>query len=167
MDDPPRFIADVMLGSLAKWLRIAGFDTLYDNRSDDLSLLRTAAQERRILLTRDSGIARRRTSSVVLLLRADALDGQLREVAAALDRLFPGWSGVPGQGRPLPGRCPRCNGELEPASRASVAASVPEHLLLRQDSFFRCRRCGKVYWEGSHTRMMDTRLRELLTPPDR
>ncbi|MEW5746986.1 MAG: Mut7-C RNAse domain-containing protein [Nitrospirota bacterium] len=156
MSDTPRFVADVMLGSLATWLRILGFDTLYCNRIDDRTLLRIAAQEQRILLTRDTGIPSRRGNSTVALIRAEEVFEQLAEVLAFLRQS----ARLPSL--PLPARCPRCNGTLEPASREAVAESVPEHVLLSADSFFRCRECGKVYWEGSHANRIKSKLKEVI-----
>ncbi|GAI37423.1 unnamed protein product, partial [marine sediment metagenome] len=59
-DEEIKFIADRMLGKLVKWLRILGFDTTYPSFDDDLSLILTARQESRILLTRNANLIKRR-----------------------------------------------------------------------------------------------------------
>ena len=79
-----RFLCDVMLGRLARWLRALGHDTAYDPAADDAELLRRAARERRMLVTRDTRIVAPPRVRVMLL-RANDTPGQLRELTGALD----------------------------------------------------------------------------------
>ena len=80
MSDQPRFIADVMLGSLAKWLRILGFDTLYFKDIDDRELIKRAKQEQRVLLTRDTRLVKSKKVAEHILIKANDAPGQLKEV---------------------------------------------------------------------------------------
>ncbi|MFZ5997913.1 MAG: Mut7-C RNAse domain-containing protein [Nitrospirota bacterium] len=145
------FIADVMLGSLARWLRIAGFDTLYYRHIDDRDLIRIAKQQQRILLTRDTNLTRRRMEDRFLLIHSEDTFEQLKEVLRALNIHELSFSP----------RCPQCNGMLEAVTKESVFDDVPDHVMLTVDSFFKCAGCGKVYWKGSHKRRIDMKMKEL------
>jgi uncharacterized protein with PIN domain len=140
-----RLVADAMLGRLAKWLRVLGYDTLYW-RGDDAALARLAVAEGRLLLTRDTRLIARLPTDQRLFIESDHYDEQLREVVERL--------GVPPRiGR----RCMRCNLSLEPASRAEVRGQIPEFVWDRHDRFSRCPGCRRIYWEGTHyARMMET-----------
>lgn len=143
-----------MLGSLSRWLRILGFDTLYYKSIDDNELIRIAKQQQRIILTRDTGIAKRKgIDNFILITSNDTLE-QLKDVLRKSNLKC----GAP--------RCAECNGELEAAEREAVADSIPKHVFIHSNSFFRCRDCGKVYWEGSHKKSIDARIKEILKGSD-
>jgi uncharacterized protein with PIN domain len=147
-ESPARFVVDGMLGSLARWLRILGYDTDYVNQRDDAELLRVARAEDRVLLTRDRELAaRRRVTS--LLIESQLLDDQLAQVTAAFP-LPPG---------PRPGRCSVCNTVLVEVTPDEIAHRVPRYVLERHAHFHRCPGCDRVYWRGSHWRNMQSRLR--------
>jgi uncharacterized protein with PIN domain len=147
MSDKPRFVADVMLGSLAKWLRILGFDTLYFRVIDDNELVKITKQEDRILLTRDLGISSSKKAGQCLLIRSQDTMEQIREVLKALGT-------QPGK-IISPQRCVSCNGELLPVGRSAVFEEVPEYVFWNAGAFLKCGDCGKVYWEGSHKIVID------------
>jgi uncharacterized protein len=136
---PPRFVLDVHLGALARRLRLVGVDTAYRNDMDDDALIAQANAERRVLLTKDRGLLRRRRLWLGGYVRGDRPDRQLADV---LDRFAPPlapWT-----------RCTACNGTLAPVSKNDV-----EHLLRpgtrrTYDTFARCSGCGRVYWPGAH-----------------
>ncbi len=154
MTESPLFIADAMLGNLAKWLRILGFDTLYFKAIDDNELIKIAKQEQRILLTRDTRLVKSKKIGSYILIKSNDISGQLREVLLWLkDR------GLTVKGNP---RCAKCNGELLTADKESVANDVPEHVFLNFDSFFRCINCDKVYWDGSHRKLIDEKIQNVL-----
>jgi len=142
-----RFVVDVMLGSLARWLRRLGYDTDYANDRDDRELVRIARADGRVLLTRDNALAARRGISV-LLIESQALDEQLAQVV----RAFP----LP-PGAQLP-RCSECNTLLQIASPDEVAENVPVYVRRTHDHFRRCPGCGRVYWPGSHWERIRHRL---------
>lgn len=142
------FVVDGMLGTLAKWLRILGYDTLFDPGLDDHQLVRLARAENRVLLTRDRELARRRGVRT-LLVAGERLDEQIRQVLADLD-LTPG-----------PSRCPVCNTPLTAMDRQTAAAQVPGYVAQTQDEFRFCPGCRRVYWRGSHRQQMDEFLARL------
>jgi len=147
----PRFVADVMLGRLARWLRALGYDTLYFRDAPDPRLLGIALRERRQLLTRDAALAAR-AGAAGLLVRAETLDAQLREVMEAC--------GLTARA-PL-SRCLECNGTLRPRTLADVRDRVPPYTLATQRAFWECAGCGRVFWAGTHARGILRRLHPYL-----
>ncbi len=137
----PRFVLDQHLGRLAAYLRLFGFDTLYDPQWEDADLANLAAREERILLTRDRGLLKRKAVQRGYYPREDQPRRQLVEVMRRFD-LLPA-------SRPLT-RCLACNALLEPASPEQVRGSVPEDILQTQSQFVRCRGCARAYWRGTH-----------------
>jgi len=142
-----RFIVDVMLGRLATWLRLLGHDVLYDRNMDDRQLIRYAQEEGRTIITRDTGIARRKAARTCIFITTDRVVDQLAEMKQLLDC-----------SENLRGRCPRCNGELERIEKTEdIRESVPDYIYHTHERFFRCSTCAKIYWEGSHyLRMKET-----------
>jgi uncharacterized protein with PIN domain len=153
-----RFIADVHLGTLARNLRLLGFDTAWERDLDDETIIGTAAREGRIILTRDKGILKNGNVTHGYWLRATDPAKQLDEVIRALD--------LAGSIEPYV-RCMDCNGKLEDIPRSDAAQSVPLQVFLVYRNFRRCRCCGRVYWRGSHLRRLDKiveRARSLAAP---
>ncbi|NTW59294.1 MAG: hypothetical protein HGB21_06340 [Nitrospirae bacterium] len=138
------FIADAMLGSLAKRLRLLGFDVLYDHTLADNEILRLALEQGRVILTRDTGLAARPLARNRVLIKSDHVDDQVQQVLDAFSLLAAG----------LLTRCSICNQQLSPLDRDSAGDRVPEHVLRTVTTFFECRGCGRVYWEGSHVKNM-------------
>ncbi|MGH2754656.1 MAG: Mut7-C RNAse domain-containing protein [Actinomycetota bacterium] len=137
----PRFSVDANLGRLARYLRLLGFDTRYDPGSSDVELAVSSQEERRLLLTRDVGLLKRRTITHGSFVRAVDPRAQLIEVLARFD--------LAGIARPFT-RCTWCNGDLKPVEKEAVAGRVPAGSLERFDDFRACVSCGRIYWEGSH-----------------
>ncbi len=144
-----RFVVDGMLGSLARWLRILGYDADYANQRDDAELVRIARAENRVLLTRDRELAGRRGMRA-LLVESQSLDEQLDQVTAA----FPVAAGSRSS------RCPVCNTALVQSTPEEVADRVPAYVLTHHHDFQRCPGCGRIYWRGSHWRNMQARLKQ-------
>ncbi len=141
MGKVPSFAVDIMLGKLAKWLRLMGFDTFYSNTATDDFLMGLTLKEGRILLTRDRPLA--------VLLKTSAyfvqnifLREQLIEVTARFQL----------QHFRLPRRCSTCNGELASIKKTDAKEQAPPYVFQTRENFFRCQNCGKLYWEGTHIR---------------
>jgi uncharacterized protein with PIN domain len=138
-DASPRLLVDGMLGRLAKWLRLLGYDAAYDNSASDLELARRTRAEGRVLLTRDRELSTRRGLRT-LLIQSEKLEEQVQEVQDAFASSSPA---------PL-SRCAVCNTELEVVSAADAAPHVPPYVLKTQSEFRRCPGCGRIYWPGTH-----------------
>ncbi len=158
-----KFLADGMLGKLARWLRALGLDCVFCNGTADDALVRRALEEDRVLLTRDRRLAERRLlRDRVVLVAGDDWPDQLAEVRRAFD--------FSAEIRPL-SRCLECNTPLAAAAPADVAELVPPYVLQTQRQFLRCAGCGRIYWAGTHRgRIQATldrlRLRGLELPGD-
>lgn len=145
----PRFIADAHLGGLARLLRMAGFDTLYDNNYEDGEIAATAAAEQRIVLTRDLGLLMRREVGRGCYVRALKPEQQLREMMRRLD--------LAASARPF-SLCLSCNAPLRPVAKAQVEDSLPPSVRAAHDDFLTCDVCRGVFWRGSHWRRMQALL---------
>lgn len=146
-----RFVADVMLGRLARWLRALGHDTLYFRDASDARLLGIALREDRRLLTRDTSLARR-ARGAGLLIRSEDLDAQIREVTAACGLTT----------RAPLSRCLECNGTLLRREPGEVRDRVPPYTFATQSEFWTCAGCGRVFWAGTHAAGILDRLRPYL-----
>ena len=150
----PKLLVDAMLGRLAKWLRLLGYDAEYWRDGSDEALMARAQAEGRLIVTRDTGLAGRRGAHA-LLIRAEDLEGQIAEARAALG------------GTPQPfTRCGECNGELVSLSHAEARDLTPPYVWHTQQEFRRCDRCGHVYWKGSHWPALNARLADRTNGPN-
>jgi len=141
-----RFIVDVHLGTLARYLRLLGFDTLWRNDFGDEFIISAAREQQRIILTRDKGILKDGRVTHGYWLRATDPLLQVEEVVRAL-QLGPGFAAYT--------RCLECNGLLRPIPREEAAREVPLQVFLAFRDFSRCESCGRVYWAGSHRERLD------------
>jgi uncharacterized protein with PIN domain len=138
-----KFIADVMLGSLAKRLRLLGFDVLYDRTLNDNEIIRLSLEQDRVILTRDSGLAARPLAANHLFIDRDGAPAQVEQVLSAF----------PASSRPLT-RCSVCNAPLDPLEKRDARDLVPPHVYEAHDEFLQCATCGRIYWKGSHVKRM-------------
>jgi uncharacterized protein len=141
----PSFLADAMLGDIARKLRILGYDTTYIKDTSDSCVLQAALKEKRILLTRDKDLFKRvvkRGVQGILLEKQDETDN----IAYALtkNKIYCVSFDV------RTARCSLCNGIIEPRSSTEVNKRLPRNIVTTHNKFFQCSSCGKDYWEGSH-----------------
>ena len=141
----PRFVADAMVGKLARWLRVLGLDVLYDSSLDDHQLVALARREGRVLLTRDVPLASGTNGPERFLIESGEFREQLLQVVRVY-RLDP-WRG-------LFSRCIDCNTLLEPALPEETRDRVPPYVFSTQTRFKRCRHCDKILWGGTHRNHM-------------
>ena len=154
---PPRFVADAHLGGLARLLRMAGYDTLYDNHYHDDEIERIAREEVRVLLTRDRELLKRRSVEHGCYLHALEPEEQLRELFARLQL----GSGM----RPF-SLCLHCNLPLRPVAKDEVCDRLPPRVADLHEEFTTCDGCGRVYWKGSHHARMQALLEGVAPTPD-
>ena len=143
-----------MLGTLAKWLRILGYDTLYDNQIDDDDLILRCAAEGRIALTRDVRLTQRPRLQHAILISDDRLLVQVQEVLTHIgEQVDP---------ERLLSRCIECNDRIQNLSREAVRERVPAYVFETQSHFRSCPTCRRVYWGGTHRERIMERLAPLL-----
>lgn len=149
-----RFIADSMLGKLAKWLRIIGYDVTYYPRIPDEELIERAEREGRVILTRDTLlIQRRKARDNHFFVEGDSYKDQLRQVVEhfSLNPLNKTLT-----------RCLVCNGLLLPLDKHDAGKKVPPYVYETQDEFKTCPSCGRIYWGATHKDEMTKQLKKIL-----
>jgi uncharacterized protein len=136
------FVVDSTLGKLAKYLRLAGFDTLVDSGAPDARNLARMAAGQRIILTRSTRVKALLPPGEVIFIHDDRPVSQINQVFASLsfkkDRLKP-WT-----------RCSRCNRELEKLNKEETVGRIPDYVRQQQTVFKHCPDCKRVYWQGTH-----------------
>ncbi len=139
-----RFISDSMLGKVARILRLAGYDTLYSDSWRDKEMIRIASKEKRVLLTRDRKLyqeALKKGLDAYLLLGDNPLSSIAElSISHGLKILF----------KPETSRCTICNGEVTQIEKRKVKGKVKRGTYENFDDFWQCKKCGQVYWLGSH-----------------
>lgn len=148
----PTFLTDVHLGKLAKYLRMAGFDTLYENHWSDSELVRMALRDRRILLTRDRGLLKNKLVTHGYWVRSDDPGKQISEILERFD-LF-------SRMKPFT-ICLECNGKIRRVSKDRIQDRLPPKTKKYYKRFYVCLSCERVYWQGSHYERMNTLLSKL------
>ncbi|MFD2569494.1 Mut7-C RNAse domain-containing protein [Spirosoma soli] len=147
-----RFVLDVHLGTLATYLRMLGFDTLYRNDYGDEELARISHTDTRVLLTRDRGLLMRNLVVYGYFLRNTDPQKQLIETIQRFS--------LDAQIQPFQ-RCLACNGLLAPVAKDAVIDQLPPNVRERHEQFWRCQQCKRVYWEGTHYQRMQTFVEEV------
>jgi len=150
--DTPRFAVDRMLGRLAVWLRLLGFDTIYERQWSGSTLVRHAGLDGRVVLTRDRRLLRRRDDVAKVLVQSDQFRQQLRQVLLTLHVVH-----IPGLGS----RCSRCNEPLARAERAAVRTRVPPYVFATHVHYVECLRCRRIYWPATHLAHMRSELQTI------
>ena len=136
-------LCDQMLGTLAKWLRLFGFDTFYANSEmEDEELLQVAKKEDRVIITRDKQlIARGKKEKLsVIGMNTTDLDEQLNLVLKNVDI----------DQKAILSRCSVCNTILDEIEKSEVKDKVPTKIFENNEKFWFCSKCDKIYWMGSH-----------------
>ncbi len=137
-----KFIADVMLGRLAKWIRILGFDTLYRPDFTDNEIIFIAANQKRIVLTCDRDLQKSLGENKSILIKSCYIYEQILQVIKELrltidkDLLF--------------SRCNICNSEIKEVSKEAAVEKVPPYIFDKYSTFRYCSGCQKYYWKGTH-----------------
>jgi uncharacterized protein with PIN domain len=153
----PRFIVDINAGKLAKWLRIIGYDALLFTNEDDGKMIKTAVNENRVILTRDSQIMKRRliTSGKLkaILVQGDELKTQLKQITNVLNLDY--------QFRPFT-ICLECNHNLIVRNKEEVSNRVPPHVFETQSQYMECPSCHRIFWRGTHWQAMMKELESIM-----
>ncbi|HOF22107.1 MAG TPA: Mut7-C RNAse domain-containing protein [Bacteroidales bacterium] len=148
-----KFIADVHLGKLVRYMRLLGFDTLFERTYDDREIVELSVSQKRVILTRDRQLLKNRRVTHGYWVRSSDPREQIREIADRFDlrndlKIFT--------------RCMECNGLLSEISKEEVSADLPPRTRQYYQRFRKCGGCGKIYWEGSHYENMKKEIGNLL-----
>jgi uncharacterized protein with PIN domain len=141
----PKFIADVHLGRLARYLRMMGFDVLYENNFNDDVIIKTSLEEKRAILTKDRGILKRSEVTHGYWVRSSKVKEQVIEIIKRFDLkiLMKEFT-----------RCIECNSMLESISKNNIIEKLPPKVSKSRTEFSRCPSCKKLYWKGTHHQRM-------------
>jgi uncharacterized protein with PIN domain len=148
-----KFAVDCMLGKLAKWLKILGFDSLYFSKIEDSELLALAQKEGRTLLSRDNALLQKSRGTPTLFIESEDWKTQLKQV---LDD-FNLWQKVSPYSR-----CIECNCKLKDLTKRRAKNLVTPFVYERAKSFALCPRCGRVFWKGTHHQDMEYKIKDIL-----
>ena len=151
----PRFVLDTHLGTLSRRLRLLGFDAAYRNDYDDAEIIRIGGEEGRAVLTRDRALLKRKDVTRGYWVRAEKPREQLREILARFDLFSQIRSFV---------RCTVCNGDIEHVAKDAIQDRLEPMTKAHYDEFFRCKVCGRLYWQGSHYQRMQEYIAKLRQP---
>ncbi len=144
-NEKPLFIVDAMLGKLAKKLRLLGYDSLYSSSMDDNKILQLAKNENRILITKDVPLIRKAKKKKIWNVQITS-DDEIKQFLQINKKESLGKCTVSGGNS----RCPVCNGELQHIEKNDVSDKVPTGVLEHMNDFWKCTKCEKIYWEGTH-----------------
>jgi uncharacterized protein with PIN domain len=151
--DELRFVLDGHLGKLAAYLRLLGFDTLYQNNYEDSQLARITSEENRILLTRDRGLLKRKAVAYGYYVREKSPRKQLLEVVNRYS--------LAEKAQPFT-RCANCNGVLQPVDKSKIMDRLAPKTKRYYNEFRICSDCEQIYWKGSHFDRMESFIQEIL-----
>ena len=149
-----KFLCDQMLGTLAKWLRIYGYDTFYaTSEMSDIDLIKVSKNEKRILISRDKELIQnaRRENLKTIELKTTDIDEQITAVL----------SDIKIDKNQVLSRCILCNNLIEEISKSEVKKKVPKRVLENNEKFWFCKNCNKIYWKGSHYEKMFEKINNL------
>jgi len=140
-----KFIADVHLGRLTRYLRMMGFDVCYKNDFDDEEIVQLSVKKRRTILTKDRGILKRNEVTHGYYVRSSKVEEQVKEVIKRFDlqkeiKEFT--------------RCIECNELLKSIKKEKIIHLLPPKVIQSQNEFYFCPSCKKVYWKGTHHQRM-------------
>jgi hypothetical protein len=152
--EPPRFYCDAMLGGLARWLRAGGYDAAFEHGIDDGELVQRAQRQGRIILSCDGGLFERSLlrDGVIPSLQVPRQLSKFQQLRFVADEL---------ELARRPPRCMACGGELRELPKHTVADEAPPLAMRHCDRFWRCSRCGKLLWRGTHWQRIERKLEEI------
>ncbi len=153
VENKKKFLLDENLGKLAKWLRMLGYDSVVYKSISIEKKISLCIKERRIFLTRSKKIAKMNERFSRILIRTEKYDNQLKEILPLLEI----------NNEMFFSRCLECNNRLQAIKAEKIDGLVPENVKHNFTDFKICRKCGKIYWHGSHYDAMKSKLKNLLT----
>lgn len=151
-----KIFVDGMLGNIAKWLRLLGFDVFYVADINDEELLELTKKEKGILITKDEALSYKAVKQdiQVIFVKNGPKNNTIKHILAQLK--------IDANDLRIGSRCIECNTELEMAYKSELENKIPKGILERNNEFWICRNCGKIYWHGSHWKNIERELKEIL-----
>ena len=149
-----RFIADGMLGKLARWLRMLGHNVEYANTMDDKQLLKLVEIQGRVLLTRDVQLYRRAKSKNLYVFFIEG-EGEVERLANTSRAFNFNLEIIPDRSR-----CPKCNNRINPVEKSQIQGKINHTTITHYEKFWQCPKCEKIYWQGAHWRRITETLQE-------
>ena len=141
----PIFIVDAMLGNLAKKLRVLGYDSTYFSSIEDEKLVTIAKNEKRVILTKDELLCKTAQNQdiIAVLIRGNDELEQIMQIHQSIkfEKFVMDTNNS---------RCIVCNGKLQPIEKYRIVGKIPEGVLEREEKFWMCDVCKKIYWQGTH-----------------
>jgi len=148
-----KFACDVMLGNLARWLRVCGMDVFYDATIDRSKLMRVAREEGRIILTRSKYFRELKDIPPYIIIKSEDLNRQLLQIKKEFPQFDPFKNSF--------SRCLECNATLEAVQKESIKDLVPQKSYNLYERFSCCPVCKKIFWPGTHFERMMRRLKQI------
>lgn len=148
-----KFIVDSMLGRLAKWLRLFGYDTVFFRGKSDVELVFESIRQQRIILTRDAGISKKKPIKIIFI-ESENLTKQIEQLKRVLDLKL--------HNKNIYSRCIECNSTLEKIDKEKVKSKVSKYTFKTHEKFSYCQDCKKFYWRGSHLKLAKKIIDKLL-----
>ncbi len=155
-NEKPLFIVDAMLGKLAKKLRLLGYDSLYSSNIEDDEIMRLAKNENRILITKDVPLVQKARKKKIWNVQITS-DDEIEQFLQINKKESLGKCTVSGSNS----RCPVCNGKLQYIEKNDVSDKVPTGVFENMKDFWKCTKCEKIYWEGTHIKNLQKFTEEL------
>jgi uncharacterized protein len=156
--DTLKFIIDCNAGKLVKWLRMLGYDAVFFEGGDDSEMVSAALSQNRIVVTRDTGVVKRRLITHgrvrAVLLTSEIPQVQVRQVLRALDINSYIVSFT---------RCMECNRLLEERKKEEIKERIPPYVYKTQDKYMECHSCRRIYWKGTHWQAMIDKINNLIS----
>ncbi len=151
-----KFVADMMVGRLARWLRIFGYDTLYDPEKPVREWFPLLFEEKRVLLTRNRQIESDVPKALYFWVEPNQPEEQIRAVVQAFQlnvhsHLF--------------SRCLLCNVPVVSVEKTTLSGKVPPLVWETHDTFWQCPSCGRIYWKGSHLQRVEEFIQTVFSAP--
>ena len=141
----PKYIADAMLGTLTRWLRILGYDVIYSRDYSDGQIIKIALKTNRMIITRDRGLYYKAKK-----LNLESYLIESTDIVKILSDLY-SKKIIELELDPAKSRCPQCNEKLiKITDKNLIRNKVPPGALKTYNTFYLCKKCGQIYWEGGH-----------------
>ncbi|OGU57743.1 MAG: twitching motility protein PilT [Ignavibacteria bacterium RBG_13_36_8] len=149
----PKFILDVHLGKLAKYMRMLGLDTLYSNSYNDEEIIKISLKEKRTILTKDRGILKRNEVTHGYWVRSTNSEKQIAEIIERFDLK---------QSVSQFSRCLECNKLLTKIKKENIIDRIPPKVRAQHEDYYICKECDRIYWAGSHYDKMKSLIKKIL-----